>query len=110
MKMTSQLNHDEYGHVEIARRVVPQTFMGFPVYINDAVCAAQPRMQCSAEFVKIQDPKLVEETNAWMREFFGCEDDRMYMVTDPVYGKKIFTSTNLFRKMKEAENATKPFI
>lgn len=30
-----------------------------------------PKMQCSPEFVRLQSPDLVAETNAWMLRFFG---------------------------------------
>ncbi len=30
-----------------------------------------PRVKCSAEFVRLQSPELVERTNEWMAAFFG---------------------------------------
>lgn len=30
-----------------------------------------PRVQCSASFEALQDPALVQATNAWMASFFG---------------------------------------
>ncbi len=44
-----------------------RTINGHRVFIRDVV----PRMQVSAEFARLQSPKLVEETNAWMASFFG---------------------------------------
>lgn len=35
------------------------------------IAPARPRMQCSPEFARIQDPDLVAKTNAWMADFFG---------------------------------------
>jgi hypothetical protein len=55
-----------------------QTLYGMPVQISARV----PRIQCSAEFVRIQTPELVARTNKWMEEFFGytelVPDGRIY--------------------------------
>ena len=40
---------------------------------NVQIAQAYPLMQCSASFARIQAPALVASTNAWMREFFGCD-------------------------------------
>jgi hypothetical protein len=39
---------------------------------NIQISQPYPRIQCSAAFVRLQDPALVGSTNAWMRAFFGC--------------------------------------
>jgi len=47
-----------------------QMLFGRRVYIT----AAPPNMQCSPEFVRLQDYELVRSTNEWMAEFFGRTD------------------------------------
>lgn len=44
-----------------------QNINGIPVMISNGY----PRVQCSAEFVRLQSPELVAKTNQWMAEFFG---------------------------------------
>jgi hypothetical protein len=76
-------------------------FNGVPVFINDAVCAGQSRMQPSAEFVRLQSPELVETTREWMLNFFGRTDDQMFKATSPLTGRPmIVTSTALYAKMR----------
>lgn len=41
---------------------------GLPVIVNDA---SYPHMSPSPEFCRLQSPKLVAETAAWMRQRFG---------------------------------------
>lgn len=44
-----------------------QLIHGRPVQVSED----KPRMQCSCDFVRLQSPELVAETNAWMADFFG---------------------------------------
>ena len=78
---------------------------GIPVQINNVVCRGRPRMKCSVKFSIIQNPKLVEETNAWMREFFGVEPNQVFLITDPVTGQKTyFMCQEDFDKIRRAEH------
>lgn len=45
-------------------------FRGLPVVVDNSVIDPA-RLQVSKEFERLQSPRLVLDTNKWMREFFG---------------------------------------
>jgi len=42
--------------------------------MNVMISGRTPRMQCSAEFARLQHADLVRETNEWMAGFFGYNE------------------------------------
>lgn len=65
---------------------------GLPVYINPLLRV--PNFTLSESFQKLQDPKLVEETQKWANEFFGVDDKIIYTASC------IFVSEETANRMK----------
>lgn len=65
------------------------------------VSRSHPRMQCSAEFVRLQSQALVAETNKWMAEFFGYQnlmkDGEVYLLM----GETLLMNENTYRELRK---------
>jgi hypothetical protein len=59
------------------------TYCGFKVIINPFL-DSMPKMQLSPAICKILDPDFVYETNNWMRNFFGVDEEKVIMGRDPL--------------------------
>jgi len=51
----------------------PDYFLGMRIYVDGSLDNV-PRMQLTPAFAANMPPGWVEETNKWMREFFGTEN------------------------------------
>ena len=63
------------------------TLYGMPIYIDHHGLLLRPRMQLTPKLDGIVTEEFKQEINAWMREFFGVDDD-ILQITDPYTGKK----------------------
>lgn len=78
----------------------PATLNGLLVVVNDA---SYPNMSPSPEFCRLQSPKLVAETAAWMRERFGSTSVLAdgQVIHDRIQGRLHMNSKTL-RQLEEA--------
>ena len=80
---------------------------GIPIVIDPAL-DHEPRMTCSPEFCRVL-PGLVEETNAWMIEFFGTHSV-IKIAEDPLTGRKtMFMGPKSWAKLPKQEQKCMPW-
>jgi hypothetical protein len=79
-----------------------QTILGRKVQI----APADPHMQVSTSFARIQSPELVAATNAWMTEFFGCTERMPDGLVYEYLGDTLIMNRATYDRLVEAAKAS----
>lgn len=79
----------------------PETFCGYKVYVHPDLDDI-PKMQLSPKLHTILTPQFVEETNAWMKDFFGVEHKVMMCQNPYIPGSfAIFMGPSTYLRYRE---------